>query len=132
MLTASFQFPHDAEATWLVAAATTDTCGPMRRPECCIHEKMIKNYHEPKCQLAKWYVARVTTCFVSGLLPRCATLPILPSTNKTVNPLQTDGSRRSSHFFFPFFFADLSKDSLNIKMETWILSGLETGDWSPS
>lgn len=97
----------------------------------CIREKMIENYHEPKCQLAKWYVARVTTCFVSGLLPHYGTIPILPSTNKTVNPLQTDGSRRSSHFLSPpFFLATYQK--IHFKMETWILSQLKTGDWSPS
>lgn len=99
---------------------------------CCIHEKMIKNYHKPKCQLAKWYVAGVTTCFVSGVLPRYGTLAILPSTNKTVNPLQIDGSRHGSRFFFFHFFGNLSRDSLYIKMETWILSQLKTGDWSPS
>lgn len=81
----------------------------------CIHEKMIKNYHEPKCQLATWYVARVTTCFVSGLLPCYGTLPILPSPNKTVNPLQTDGSRRSSHFFFPFFLVTFQKIHFTLK-----------------
>lgn len=34
--------------------------------------------------------------------------------------------------FFFHFFGDLSRDSLYIKMETWILSQLKTGDWSPS
>lgn len=108
----------------------------------CSHEKMIKNYHEPKCQLATWYVARVTTCFVSVMVLLVLFHVMvhylychLPTRQLIHSKLMEADVIRIS--FFPlFFFGDLSKDSLYNMMETWILSwtiyGLGTGDRSPS
>ncbi len=95
-------------------------------------DEEIKNWNtflQNSLSIVKLYVARATSCFVSGYLlllqPCCGMLPIPPSFDKTsvVYPLQPlDGNTSNLPFFFFFlFFCKLSKDLLYVEMETKLL-----------
>lgn len=115
-------------ATWLVAAATIDTCGPMRRPECssvASIKKWSKTITNPNASLLH---GTLLECLLVLFLVYCHVMVHylychVPTRQLIHSKLMEADVVRIS--FSPLFFGDLSKDLLWWRKPGYCL------DWRP-